>query len=114
MPEAHHVDIRKNIQFGIHDGDVLMGDYYAPVGTGRYPALVALHGGGWKRGAAEGYQYWGPYLAEHGYVLFPSTIAYWLEPRTVIPRQFMIPALPCNFCGAKRQNSSWIPTGLAA
>src|SRR5215475_8370519 len=40
---------------------------------------------------------------------FPSTIAYWLEPRTVIPRQFMIPALPCNFCEAKRQNSSWIP-----
>ena len=70
MSEAHHVDIRKNVQFGIHDGDVLMGDYYAPVGTGRYPALVALHGGGWKRGAAEGYQYWGPYLAEHGYVLF--------------------------------------------
>ena len=50
MPEAHHVDIRKNVQFGIHDVDVLMGDYYAPVGTGRYPALVALHGGGWKRG----------------------------------------------------------------
>ena len=40
MPEAHDVDIRKNVQFGIHDGDVLTGDYYAPVGTGPYPALV--------------------------------------------------------------------------
>jgi acetyl esterase/lipase len=48
----------------------LAGDYYAPAGAGPYPALIALHGGFWKRGTAEAYQYWGPYLAEHGYVLF--------------------------------------------
>ena len=48
----------------------MTGDYYAPVGTGPYPALVSLHGGGWKRGVAESYQYWGPYLAQHAYVLF--------------------------------------------
>jgi acetyl esterase/lipase len=69
MAEAHDVDIRKNIQFGVHDGDVLTADYYAPLGSGPYPSLVALHGGGWERGAAAGYQYWGPYLAKHGYVL---------------------------------------------
>jgi acetyl esterase/lipase len=70
VPEAHNIEIRKNIEFGMHDGDVLTGDYYAPTGTDPYATLVALHGGGWKRGTAESYQYWGPYLAQHGYVLF--------------------------------------------
>jgi acetyl esterase/lipase len=31
---------------------------------------VAVHGGGWQLGTAESYQYWGSYLAHHGYVLF--------------------------------------------
>ena len=70
MPEAQNIEIRKKIEFGMHDGDVLTGDYYASLGRGPYPALIALHGGFWKRGAAEGYQYWGPYLAQRGYVLF--------------------------------------------
>ena len=70
MTEAYEIDVRKNVEFGLHDGDILTGDYYAPQGTGPYPALVALHGGGWQRGTAEGYQYWGPYLAQRGYVLF--------------------------------------------
>jgi acetyl esterase/lipase len=70
MSEAHDIDIRKNVQFGIHDGDVLTGDYYAPSGAGTYPTLIALHLGAWKQGTAEEYQYWGPYLAQRGYVLF--------------------------------------------
>jgi acetyl esterase/lipase len=70
VPEPRDIEIRKNVEFGVHDDNVLTGDYYAPPGAGPYPALIALHGGFWKRGTAEGYEYWGPYLAEHGYVLF--------------------------------------------
>jgi acetyl esterase/lipase len=70
MPEGQDIDIRKNIPFGVHDGDRLTGDYYAPPGTGPYPTLVAVHGGGWQLGTAESYQYWGAYLAHRGYVLF--------------------------------------------
>ena len=70
MTAVPALDIRKNVPFGAHDGDVLTGDYYAPPEAGVYPALIALHGGAWKYGTAEGYQYWGPYLAQRGYVLF--------------------------------------------
>jgi acetyl esterase/lipase len=70
MTTVSELDIRKNVPFGAHDGDVLTGDYYAPPEAGSYPALIALHGGAWKYGTAEGYQYWGPYLAQRGYVLF--------------------------------------------
>jgi acetyl esterase/lipase len=69
MPEGRELDIRKNVQFGMHDGETLTGDYYAPPGTEPYPALVAVHGGGWQLGTAEEYQSWGPYLAHRGYVL---------------------------------------------
>jgi acetyl esterase/lipase len=66
MTTVPELDIRKNIPFAAYDGDVLTGDYYAPPEAGAYPALIALHGGAWKYGTAEGYQYWGPYLAQRG------------------------------------------------
>lgn len=70
MPEPDDIEIKKNVEFAVHDDNILTGNYYAPRGAGPYPALIALHGGFWKRGTAEGYQYWGPYLARHGHVLF--------------------------------------------
>ena len=48
----------------------LAGDLYMPKGAGPFPALVAVHGGGWQAGARSAFQYWGKYLAERGYVLF--------------------------------------------
>ena len=62
--------IRKQVQFGTHDGHALTADYYGPQGPGSYPALVALHGGGWKAGSSDSYQYWGRSLAEQGHALF--------------------------------------------
>ena len=56
--------------YASHDGVALMGDLYAPAGAGPFPALVAVHGGGWQGGARSTFQYWGAYLAERGYVLF--------------------------------------------
>ena len=41
-----------------------------PKGAGPFPALVAVHGGGWQAGVRSAFQYWGQYLAERGYVLF--------------------------------------------
>lgn len=64
------IDIRPGIEYARHDGAALIGDLYAPRDPGRYPAIVAVHGGGWQLGTRESFRHWGPYLAARGYVLF--------------------------------------------
>ena len=66
----NEVDIRPGLTYATHDGVALLGDLYVPKGAGPFPVLVALHGGGWVQGVRSVYQYWGPYLAAHGYALF--------------------------------------------
>src|SRR5262249_19547307 len=63
-------DVQRGLEYGTHDGVTLTGDLYVPTGAGSYPAIVAVHGGGWQIGDASFYQHWGPYLAERGYALF--------------------------------------------
>jgi acetyl esterase/lipase len=66
---SQQVEIRAGIAYANHDGVSLAGDLYLPAGAGPYPALVGVHGGGWQAGARNAFQFWGPYLAERGYVL---------------------------------------------
>ena len=70
MPAAQQIEIRGGVAYANHDGVSLLGDLYLPAGAGPFPALVAVHGGGWQAGARNAFQFWGPYLAERGYVLF--------------------------------------------
>jgi acetyl esterase/lipase len=70
MPASPAVGTRANIDYATHDGVTLLGDLYLPTAGGPFPALVAAHGGGWQAGARSAFQYWGPYLAARGYVLF--------------------------------------------
>jgi acetyl esterase/lipase len=65
---------RHNIVYATHDGVELAGDLYLPAGAGPFPLIINVHGGYWRRGVRETYQYWGPYLAERGYGGF--TISY--------------------------------------
>ena len=61
------------VVYADHDGVVLAGDLYLPAaggGGGPFPALVAVHGGGWQGGVRSAFQYWGPYLAARGTALF--------------------------------------------
>jgi acetyl esterase/lipase len=69
-----NTEFRRNIVYATHDGVELAGDLYLPAGAGPFPLIVNVHGGYWRRGARETYQYWGPYLAERGYAGF--TISY--------------------------------------
>src|SRR6266446_6100613 len=70
MSTPQEIETRLGIPYATHDGVSLLGDLYMPASAGRFPALVAVHGGGWQAGARSTFQFWGPYLAERGYVLF--------------------------------------------
>lgn len=70
LAQLPEIEQRKAVQYGSHDGVPLVGDLYAPKVTGKYPALVAVHGGGWQTGSRATYQYWGRFLAQRGYVVF--------------------------------------------
>ncbi len=62
---------KKDVVYATHDGVALMGDLYQPMSPGRHPALMFIHGGGFRAGSksASGTR-WGPYLAARGYVVF--------------------------------------------
>lgn len=68
--KSGNAEIRANLLYATHDGAALHGDLYLPRGAGPFPVLVAVHGGGWVQGARSAFQYWGPYLAAHGYAMF--------------------------------------------
>lgn len=64
------IEITKALTYATHDGVALQGDFYAPKGAGKHPAIVAMHGGGWQLGSRDTYGYWGEYLAARGWALF--------------------------------------------
>lgn len=70
---AQEFDLRRDVEYVVHGGQSLKGDLYTPRADGKYPAVIAIHGGGWQLGSAAGYQYWGPWLAARGHVLFAIT-----------------------------------------
>ena len=70
LAQSFEFDVQRGLQYGQHDSVELTGDLYAPKAPGKYPALVAVHGGGWQAGNAGFYRHWGPCLAQRGYVLF--------------------------------------------
>jgi acetyl esterase/lipase len=51
-------ELRRDLQYATHDGVALAGDYYVPKAPGKYPVVVAVHGGGWQGGAKAGYRFW--------------------------------------------------------
>lgn len=67
---SQNIDIRRNVTYGTHDGVALTGDYYVPKAAGKYPVVVAVHGGGWQGGSRASHRYWGPYLAGNGIAVF--------------------------------------------
>lgn len=77
LAQTLDVEARRDLRYGTHDGVSLVGDYYVPKAPGKYPVIIAVHGGGWQGGTQAGYRYWGPYLAERGIALY--AIAYRLS-----------------------------------
>lgn len=65
-----NVDVSRNITYATHDGVAVAGDLYIPKAPGKYPVVIAVHGGAWQGGSRAGYRYWGQYLANQGIGLF--------------------------------------------
>jgi acetyl esterase/lipase len=64
------IETRMGLTYATHDSVALAGDLYLPKGSGPFPVLVGIHGGGWVQGARGVFQYWGPWLASRGVAVF--------------------------------------------
>jgi acetyl esterase/lipase len=66
-----NAQIKRNVEYAVHDGVSLKGDLYLPVSSGLHPAMLFIHGGGFHGGSKAGYgTTWGPYLAQRGIAVF--------------------------------------------
>ncbi len=63
----------------------LLADVYRPAGPGRFPSVLLIHGGAWKRGDREQVEGLAERLAERGYLVVSTT--YRLVPQHVWPAQ---------------------------
>src|SRR5262249_19102792 len=64
---------RNEGEYAVHGGVSLKAHWYAPKGAGPFPAVVAIHGGGWRLSNLDNYRYLGPWLAERGYAVLAAT-----------------------------------------
>src|SRR5207244_3058454 len=64
---------RREIEYAVHGGVSLKGQLYAPRGPGKFPLVIAVHGGGWRLANLDNYRILGPWLAERGYVVLAVT-----------------------------------------
>ena len=60
-------------EFVERDQIALSGTLYRPRGEGPFPAVIAVHGGGWRLASTSNYKHIGPYLAARGYAVFATT-----------------------------------------
>jgi acetyl esterase/lipase len=70
----------KNTPYGNRD---LHLDIFKPKIKGKYPALLMIHGGGWRSGNKTMERPMAEYVAEHGYVAIP--VEYQLSPEAKYP-----------------------------
>src|SRR5947209_19327170 len=79
-----NVQFERNIEFANPDGQHLQLDMARPkAGSGPFPAVVCVHGGGFRAGTRRGYDGLCIRLAERGYVAL--TVSYRLAPKYRFP-----------------------------
>jgi len=61
---------RENVTYCEHGGIALQGELYLPRGSGPFPILIGVPGGGWRICVRASLREWGIYLASRGYGLF--------------------------------------------
>lgn len=81
VPEG--VTFTRDIEFSNVDGQHLQVNLAQPQGAGKFPAVVCIHGGGFRAGKREGYDKLCLRLAQNGYVAL--TVTYRLAPAYPFP-----------------------------
>ncbi len=64
---------RRELEYAVRGGVSLRGHLYAPKAPGKFPAVIAVHGGGWRLANLDNYRTLGPWLAERGYAMLAVT-----------------------------------------
>ena len=79
------VDVRRDVEYGTANGKRLLLDAYVPAGGDRRPAVVMIHGGGWRVGDKASWRPEAEQLAAKGWVAF--SINYRLDEPAVFPAE---------------------------
>ena len=88
--QSPNVKTQSNVVYAVHDGVSLNGDLYLPSSAGPHPAMLFIHGGGFRGGSKAGYgNTWGPYLAERGYVVFAIDYRLATDKQTTWPQALL-------------------------
>jgi acetyl esterase/lipase len=77
------VTVENNVEYANPDNQHLQMNLARPKGDGPFPAVLCIHGGGFRAGTRDGYDGLIRKLAEHGYVA--ATITYRLAPKYQFP-----------------------------
>jgi acetyl esterase/lipase len=82
---AQTVDVRHDVEYGTANGKRLLLDVYVPRGEGLRPAIVMIHGGGWRVGDKASWEPEAQRLAARGWVAF--SVNYRLDEPAVFPAE---------------------------
>ena len=84
LPLPENVTVEKGIEYGKGGNSSLKLDLYSPKpGAESQPAIIFIHGGGWKSGNREVYHYYCTKFAERGFVA--ATVSYRLTSVAPFP-----------------------------
>src|SRR5258707_14567509 len=67
--QTYAVTTKPNVEYVVHEGVKLTGDFYLPKGLDKAPVIVAVHGGGWQAGSPDSLNAWAPFMARNGYAV---------------------------------------------
>jgi acetyl esterase/lipase len=80
---ANQILFEKGVEYSNPDNQHLQLDMARPEGQGPFPAVLCIHGGGFRAGTRDGYDGLIKKLAKHGYVAV--TVTYRLAPKYQFP-----------------------------
>lgn len=80
---AEEIVVENDVEYSNPDGQHLQLNLARPTGAGPYPAILCIHGGGFRAGTRQGYDGMIKKLAQNGYVA--ATVTYRLAPKYQFP-----------------------------